>query len=512
MELLLIFFSLAFLGFFGLFIHAYDLLWLKPERLRAKLRRQGIRGPKPSFLVGNIPEMKKIKSTAVAKSPNEHDCASTIFPFFEQWREKYGRNFMFSLGNVQLLYVTDPYVAKEISLCTSLDLGKQAYQQKERGALLGQGILTSNGPLWAYQRKTIAPHLFMDKVKGMVNLMSEAARILVKSWDSKIEGMGGGGIADIRADEVLRTFSSYIISKTLFGGSYTKGTNIFLKLRALQKALSTPSLLTGVPGLRYLPTKSNREIWRLEKEIQSMILKIVKERSKDSCEKDLLQMIIEGANSGDIGADTSSEQFIVDNCKNIYLAGYETTAISALWGLMLLASHPEWQGRVRAEVFEVCGGKVCAWQLSMVTQEVLRLYPPAAFVSREALQEMKFGDIHIPKGVNVWVSVLTLHQDPEIWGPDADKFNPERFAAGLLSASKLPQAYIPFGVGPRICAGQNFALRQRSLQLRIEEQARKLEKMLNQKQKNINTQIETNNLDILLPDDPSIGLKDKSAS
>ncbi|KAF8380724.1 hypothetical protein HHK36_028214 [Tetracentron sinense] len=354
MEILVVVFSLALLGLCGLFMHVYEILWLKPERLRAKLRRQGFSGPQPCFLLGNVPEMKKMtksKSTAAAKSPtNEHDYASTIFPFFEQWREKYGRNFMVSFGNVQLLYITDPYVAKEISICTSLDLGKPAYQHKELRALLGQ---------------------------------------------------------DIRVDEDLRTFSSYMVSKTLFGSSSYKGIDMFIRLKALKKALSTPSLLNGVPGLRYLPTKNNRKIWRLEKEVQSMILKIVKERTKDSCEKDLLQMIIEGANSGKI-APLTSEQFIVDNCKNIYLAGFETAAISASWSLMLLASHPEWQCRVRAEVLEVCGGKVPDADmllkmktLTMVIQETMRLYPSSPLVTRETLQDMKFGDIHIPKGVNV---------------------------------------------------------------------------------------------------------------
>lgn len=76
-----------------------------------------------------------------------------------------GRIFTFALGNVQLLFVADPDVAKEISLCTSLELGKPAYQQKERGALLGQGILTSNGAKWTHHRKTIAPELYMEKVK-----------------------------------------------------------------------------------------------------------------------------------------------------------------------------------------------------------------------------------------------------------------------------------------------------------------------------------------------------------
>lgn len=94
----------------------------------------------------------------------------------------------------------------------------------------------------------------------------------------------------------------------------------------------------------------------------------------------------------------------------------------------------------------------------MVINESLRLYPPVAIVSREALEDMKFGNIQVPKGVNVWTLMVTLHQDPEIWGPDADQFDPERFTNGVTGACKLPYAYMPFGVGPRSCLGQNFAL------------------------------------------------------
>lgn len=72
---------------------------------------------------------------------------------------------MFALGNTQILHVTQPEMVKEITTCTSLELGKPTYQAKERSSLLGKGILTSNGPYWAHQRKIIAPELYMDKVK-----------------------------------------------------------------------------------------------------------------------------------------------------------------------------------------------------------------------------------------------------------------------------------------------------------------------------------------------------------
>lgn len=76
-----------------------------------------------------------------------------------------GSIYLYSTGNIQSLFVTDPDMVKELANCKSLDLGKPRYLQKQLGALLGTGILTANGDLWAHQRKVIAPHFFMDKVK-----------------------------------------------------------------------------------------------------------------------------------------------------------------------------------------------------------------------------------------------------------------------------------------------------------------------------------------------------------
>ena len=80
---------------------------------------------------------------------------------------------------------------------------------------------------------------------------------------------------------------------------------------------------------------------------------------------------------------------------------------------------------------------------------------------------MKFGDINVPKGVNVWTLMVSLHQDPDLWGPDANIFNPERFANGVSSACKVPYVYMPFGVGPRTCLGQNFAMAELKILLAL---------------------------------------------
>ena len=85
------------------------------------------------------------------------------------WQDQY--SYIYSSGNIQLLCITDPEMVKEISLCTSLNLGKPSYLSKDRGPLLGQGILLSNGAIWAHQRKIIAPELYIDKVKVYLKVL-----------------------------------------------------------------------------------------------------------------------------------------------------------------------------------------------------------------------------------------------------------------------------------------------------------------------------------------------------
>ncbi|KAJ4727304.1 Cytochrome P450 [Melia azedarach] len=360
-------------------------------------------------------------------------------------------------------------------MCTSLTLGKPTYLSKDRGPLLGQGILASSGPLWAHQRKVIAPQLYPERVKGMLKLMVDSTTSMVKSWESIIESEGG--IAEIRVDKYMQSLAADVISRACFGSNYSRGQEIFLKFESLVQLMSKG--LVGVPGSRYLPTKNNREIWKLDKEISSMILQVVQERSQSSSHhKDLLQMVLEGAKTcggyNGVGLNISGDKYIVDNCKNIYFAGHETSAVTSSWALMLLAVHTEWQDRVRAEILRVCKDGCpdsdmlrSMKTLTMVIQETLRLYPPAGFVFREALDDIKFRDIVIPKGMGIQVPIPILQQNPEVWGPDAHEFNPERFANGILAACKFPHAYMPFGAGPRACAGQHFAMTELKVMLSL---------------------------------------------
>lgn len=72
---------------------------------------------------------------------------------------------MFALGGVQIMYVTNVKLVRELSIFKSLDLGKPSYLQKDRGPLFGKGIISANGSLWAHERKIISPYLYMYKIK-----------------------------------------------------------------------------------------------------------------------------------------------------------------------------------------------------------------------------------------------------------------------------------------------------------------------------------------------------------
>ncbi|KAK1572085.1 hypothetical protein Q3G72_027459 [Acer saccharum] len=397
-------------------VHLYTSVWLKSERVRQKLRLQGIKGPRPSILYGNLAEMQRIQLNAVKMTTSSsrasdeivaHDYTSSLFPYFEQWRKEYGHIFTYSTGMRQHMYMNKPELVKEMNQSITLDLGKPTFLTKTLAPMLGNGIVRSNGPVWAHQRKIVAPEFFMDKVKGMMGLMVESTQPMLRKWEeSMVEGR-----ADIRVDGDLREVSADVISRACFGSSYSKGKQIFSKLRSLQKTISKHSFLFGLTtsfASRFLATKKTK-IGNLEKEIESLIWEAVKEREQEclqtsSSEKDLMQLILEGAMTDQNLDKDSSKQFIVDNCKNIYFAGHESTAVAASWCLMLLALHPEWQDQIRMELSQVCNGNLLDADslprlktVTMVIQESLRLYPPAAFVAREALEETQLGNITIPK-------------------------------------------------------------------------------------------------------------------
>ncbi|PQQ09439.1 cytochrome P450 714A1 [Prunus yedoensis var. nudiflora] len=410
-------------------------MWLKPARIRSVLWRQGIRGPAPSFIFGNVSDegdsiqQYQHQSETIWWLNVEHNWVPSFFPYLQQWEQQYGQVYMYSTGSKQHLYVSDPKLLRELKLHNSLDLGRPTYLSKPMQPLLGDSVIRANGEEWAYQKKLIAPEFFLDKVKGMVGLMEESTKAIIKTWESRILE-SEEGIVDITIDEDLKSLSADIISRACFGSSYSQGNQIFAKIAALQDTLSRPSLLFGFLNFRFLPTENDKKVRSLKKEVDALLLKLVRDRQAESqlcgtSEKDLLQIILERS---------------------------ETTALAASWTLMLLALQPEWQDRVRAEIFEVCGDDDqlhhCLQDmdtlrklktLTMVIQESLRLYGPGVIIAREALTNMKLGDLDVPEGIHIWTFIQHCTVTPKIGVQMLMSLSQRGLKMGYLNHASIPR-------------------------------------------------------------------------
>ncbi|KAI5445396.1 hypothetical protein KIW84_013580 [Lathyrus oleraceus] len=457
---------------------------LKPRRIRSVIEKQGINGPKPSFPYGNISEMQQIRPQPSASADPYQEWIHSLFPYFQTWKQRYV--YLYSTGLKQHLYVGKPELIKDINLHTSLDLGRPSYLSKPLMPMLGNGILRANGQLWSFQRNLIVPEFFMSKIKNMIDIMEESTLTIIKKWETCITE-NKEKIAEIVIEVDLKILTEDIISKACFGSDYTQGKQIFSKLKDMQAALSKPSILFGFLNLSFFPTKESKEMWRLKKEVDELVMNIVcnreiqnRENNLNEKRSDLLQKILEGAANDTSLKDVvqNKNRTIIDLCKNIYFAGSESTALAITWTLLMLALHPEWQQRVRSEILDTFDNSSPRFfrdstklqklkVLTTVIQESLRLYGPGVFATREVLADMKLGEFVLPKGIFTWLFIPSLHRDIDNWGTDATKFKPERFDNGVSAACKYPQAYIPFGLGSRSCLGQNFAITQMKIILSL---------------------------------------------
>lgn len=107
-------------------------------------------------------------------------------------------------------------------------------------------------------------------------------------------------------------------------------------------------------------------------------------------------------------------------------------------------------------------------QVGWVLNEVLRLYSPAPNVTRQAIKDIKVGNkMVIPKGTNMWIDVVAMHHDEELWGDDVNEFRPERFKESNNGGCKHRMGYLPFGFGGRLCVGRNLTMMEYKIVLTL---------------------------------------------
>ncbi|EFJ27842.1 hypothetical protein SELMODRAFT_94751 [Selaginella moellendorffii] len=442
--------------------------WWRPRAIAAQLKKQGIRGPPPTLMAGQMLEIRKTMA-AIRDHDMEsfsQDIVHRVQPGFHKWNKQYGKRFVYWWGTEPRISVSEPEIVREALSKKFSHFEKSDMSVWFLTMFLGRGLASVTGEEWSHHRRLVAPAFFHERIKQMTGTIATCASVMLDRWEAMMQQH-----PEIEISAEARKLTGDVISHTAFGTSYLKGQRVFVILTKEIPDLF-PILFRFswiLPGFRFLPFPVNLKLWKFHQELDSLITGIIDERREsvkcgrsDSYGNDLLGLMLKEC-------DSSNSKFtnkdLIEECKTFYFAGHETTASLLTWTLMLLGGYPEWQDRARAEVHEVCGTETPDGEnvsklklIGAILYETLRLYPPAVEMTRECMVETWLQDLHVPKGVTLAFQVIGMHHDKELWGEDATEFNPDRFKDGISNACKHPNAFIPFSLGPRVCVGQSFAM------------------------------------------------------
>ncbi|KDP28356.1 hypothetical protein JCGZ_14127 [Jatropha curcas] len=445
-------------------------IW-KPYALTRSFRRQGVSGPPYYLFSGSLNDWKRLKmdATQTVLDTNSNDITPRVLPHYHKWCQQYGETILYWYGTRPVVCIADPELTKQV-LSNKFGFYVKPKCSPAIEALTGKGVAIVNGQEWVTRRRIVNPAFSVDKLKVMVKRMAPCIVSMLDEWRNQVNAAEDQS-KTIEINEEFRKLTSDIIAHTAFGSSYSRGKEAFEAQNELQHYCAASVLDVLVPGSHYLPTASNRQLWKLDRKIRNSLRQIIKSRldsASSDCNygDDLLGLMIE-ASETDQNKDGLKLNMddIVEECKTFFFAGHETSSNVLTWTIFLLSIHQDWQTKLRQEVLEECGSKIPDSDMlarlklvHMVLLEVLRLYCPVVETFREATKDMKLGDLMIPKESWVCIPITELHRSKKYWGQDANEFNPSRFANGISKAAKHPNAFIAFGMGPRTCVGQNFAM------------------------------------------------------
>nr|AYM55613.1 cytochrome p450 [Croton stellatopilosus] len=433
-------------------------VWFRPKKLEKQLRKQGIKGTSYKLVNGDKKQFVRSSMATSAKPIALNDpIIPRVYPFFHEIVQNYGKVSMCWFGTRPRLLVADPELIKFVLNDKTGDFGKPP--SNPLLDLLQRGLASLKGEKWAKRRKLITPAFNFEKLKGMVPAFSASCSDMINRWK---ELTSPKGYCEVDVGPEFHMLAGDVIARTAFGSTYQDGKKIF----DLQKELVTLILQTYMsmyfPGLRFLPTKKNMRMYSIDKEIKAKLRDMIhKKEQARSSNADMLSLLLQYKKESD--GDLTDED-IIEECKLFYFAGQETTAHWLTWTLIVLSMHPNWQEKAREEVLQICGNKIPEIDqlnrlkiVAMILNEVFRLYPTVPLLFRYTHRETNLKEMSIPGGVELALPILFVHYDADYWGDDVQEFKPERFADGISKASKDQAAFYPFGWGPRICLGQNFA-------------------------------------------------------
>jgi len=419
-----------------------------------------IPGPRGLPFLGVMPEM-----------------VGDMLGLFTKTAREYGGITQFKLLNKPYFLITDPDYVKYIL--------QDNYKKYIRGrsvetgrVLLGNGLPLIDGDFWLRERRLLQPAFHRER---LVKLTSTAGNIIDSFLHTWIQKAKDNQMLDM--DEEMMRLTLTVIIKSMFSADMDD------KIMALSRAFNVASKFMlwrsqqmWAPPLS-VPIARNVEYNRAFKVLNDTIYPLIADSHRYP-KDDLLGMLLEMRDE-ETGEGMTDQQ-ARDEIVTIFFAGHETTAASMTWAFYLLSQRPDIEERLRAEVKSVLNGRAPTFAdlpkliyMGQVINEVLRLYPAAYLFAREAIEDDVIDGYPIPAKTLIFITPFITHRDPKYWR-DPENFDPERFTPENV-ASRPKHVYYPFGEGPHVCIGNNFALMEMQLILAMSLQRFRFKLDSNQK-------------------------------
>lgn len=356
-------------------------------------------------------------------------------------------------------YVASPDLIEEMLVARADAFARDALTNNAlAGPIDRESLFFSEGAEWKWQRRAVAPAFRHENLLALVPSFEKCARAQADEW----RNLPAGETIDVMRAMSRTTFA--VIERAVFGASEDFDGEAFLAAlgpvlasigwRMLVALFSLPAKWTPHPGFFSARAASRR--------LHEETVKLLAARRADQAERrDILGLLLSAKDpeSGRVMADAE----LIANLNALLLAGHETAAVALGWSLWLLAKDQASQERLREEVATVAGDDDISPETveqlvftRQVLQEAMRLFPPAAAIGRQPRADTTLGPHRVSKNEPIYILLWCLHRHEGLWD-EPHAFDPDRFAPEKVKA-RHRYAYLPFGAGPRICAGMGFAM------------------------------------------------------
>ncbi len=355
-----------------------------------------------------------------------------------------------------ILVVNEPELARRVLTNEDGLFPKNDLMVSALDPLVGNSMFVSDGEIWRRQRSMIDPALSVMRVNRAFASMSAA----IDDYEKRLDHAAATG-KSVSLDQAMSHLTADIICRSVFTTSLESdmARTIFDDFKTFERSVAQVELMRLIFSPAFKAVPQNQAVLDACKRIRTHLGQMVDTHLEGDGFNDIASQLI-AARSEQGVPFTRTE--LIDQLGVFFLAGHETTASVLTWVLFILGTRPDIAARVRAEVLEVAGdGPITINQVQKlryvrnVFRETLRLYPPITFLPRVAMQKTRLGKLTARRGAMIMVSPWIIHRHRKYW-QDPELFDPDRFLPDR-EAEQTTGAYLPFGVGPRVCAGAGFA-------------------------------------------------------